>query len=214
MEYSLDLEQYILDHIDEESDVLKDLNRQTHLKMLQPRMLSGHLQGQILKMLVQMIKPAEVLEIGTYTGYSAISMAAGLEREGAHIDTIEINDELEPFVRPFIKTAGLDEVITLHIGDAIDIIPRLDKIYDLVFMDGDKRVYSQYYDLVMDKLAPGGYILADNILWDGKVVQEVQPNDTYTKGILAFNKKVKEDNRVEKVILPIRDGIFLIRKKA
>lgn len=211
--YTLDLEQYILNHIEEESPVLQDLNRQTHVKMLQPRMLSGHLQGQILKMFVQMIKPRNILEIGTYTGYSAISMALGLEREDAHIDTIEINDELEHFVRPFIQRAGLDKMITLHIGNALNIIPEMDKTFDLVFMDGDKRVYSEYYDLVIDRLAPGGYILADNVLWDGKIIQELQHNDTYTKGILDFNNKVKADNRVEKVILPVRDGIFLIRKK-
>nr|WP_321408784.1 O-methyltransferase [uncultured Carboxylicivirga sp.] len=214
MDYSIELEQYILDHIDEESEVLKELNRQTHIKMLQPRMLSGHVQGQILKMLVQMIAPLNVLEIGTFTGYSAISMAQGLEKEGAHIDTIEINDELEPFVVPFLQKSGFDKKITMHIGDALDVIPKLQKKYDLVFMDGDKRVYPEYYDLIFDKLNPGGYILADNILWDGKIVQELKKNDRYTKGILEFNDKVKNDSRVEKVILPIRDGIFMIRKKA
>ena len=213
MEYSIELEQYILDHIDEESNVLKELNRQTHIKMLQPRMLSGHVQGQILKMLVQMIAPTNVLEIGTYTGYSAISMAQGLEKEGATIDTIEINDELEPFVKPFLKKSGFDKKINLHFGDALEVIPQLDKMYDLVFIDGDKRVYPEYYDLLIDKVRPGGYILADNILWDGKIVQELQKNDRYTKGILDFNDQVKSDDRVEKVILPIRDGIFLIRKK-
>ncbi|MBS2098929.1 O-methyltransferase [Carboxylicivirga linearis] len=213
MEYSIELEQYILDHIDDESDVLKELNRQTHIKMLQPRMLSGHVQGQILKMLVQMIAPTNVLEIGTYTGYSAISMAQGLEKEGATIDTIEINDELEPFVKPFLEKSGFDKKINLHFGDALEVIPQLDKMYDLVFIDGDKRVYPEYYDLLIDKVRPGGYILADNILWDGKIVQELQKNDRYTKGILDFNDQVKSDDRVEKVILPIRDGIFLIRKK-
>ncbi|MCU4177486.1 O-methyltransferase [Carboxylicivirga sp. N1Y90] len=209
---SIELEQYILDHIDEEGEVLKDLNRQTHVKMLQPRMLSGHLQGQILKMLCQMIKPTNVLEIGTYTGYSALSMAGGLEKE-AHIDTIEINDELEPFISSFINKAGCGDKISLHIGDALEVIPTLDKKYDLVFMDGDKRLYNEYYDLIFDKLNSGAYILADNVLWDGKVVEDVNPNDTYTKGILDFNKKIKLDSRVEKVILPFRDGIFLIRKK-
>lgn len=209
---SFELEQYILDHIDEEGEVLKELNRQTHVKMLQPRMLSGHLQGQILKMLCQMMKPKNVLEIGTYTGYSALSMVGGLE-EGAHIDTIEINDELEPFISSYIDKAGYSDIISLHIGDALDVIPKLDKMYDLVFMDGDKRLYNEYYDLVFEKINSGGYILADNVLWDGKVVEELNPNDTYTKGILEFNKKIKDDSRVEKVILPFRDGIFLIRKK-
>lgn len=213
MNYSLDLEQYLLEHIDDESQVLSDLNRQTHIKMLQPRMLSGHLQGQILKMLVQMIGPMNILEIGTYTGYSAISMAQGLEKEGAHIDTIEINDELEPFVNPFLKKAGLEDVITLHIGNALDVIPTLDKTFDMVFIDGDKRLYSEYYEMVLGKLNPGGYILADNVLWDGKILKKPDPKDTQTISILEFNKKVKNDERVEKVILPIRDGIFLIRKK-
>ncbi|MBK3518346.1 O-methyltransferase [Carboxylicivirga marina] len=210
--YSIDLEQYILNHIEEEDGVLKELNRQTHIQMLQPRMLSGHLQGQILKMLCQMMNPSNVLEIGTFTGYSAISMAKGLS-EGAHIDTIEVNDENEAFIQSFIDKAHLSDVISLYIGSAIDVIPNLDKKYDLVFMDGDKRQYSNYYDLVFDKLNKGGYILADNVLWDGKVVDELQPNDSYTREILAFNKKVKDDTRVEKVILPFRDGITLIRKK-
>lgn len=209
---SIDLEQYILDHIDEEIDILKELNRQTHIKMLQPRMLSGHLQGQILKMLCRMINPKSILEIGTFTGYSAISMAMGIDK-GATIDTIEINDENEEFIQMFIDKAGLNDVIKLHIGSAVDLIPEMNKQFDLVFMDGDKREYSLYYDLVFDKLSKGGYILADNVLWDGKVVQKLQPNDDYTKEILAFNKKVKEDSRVEKVILPFRDGITLIRKK-
>ena len=212
-DYSIDLEQYILNHIDEESDLLKELNRQTHIKMLQPRMLSGHVQGQILKMICQMINPKNILEIGTFTGYSAISMAMGVNKNDAHIDTIEINDEVEDFIQSFIHKAGFQDVIDLHIGSAIDIIPSLEKNYDMVFMDGDKRQYCAYYDLVFEKLNSGGFILADNILWDGKVVEEIQPNDAYTKEIIAFNKMVKEDARVEKVILPFRDGIFLIRKK-
>jgi len=212
-DFSIDLEQYIVKHIDEESDLLKELNRQTHIKMLQPRMLSGHIQGQILKMICQMINPQTILEIGTFTGYSAISMAMGLTKKEAHIDTIEINDEMEAFIQSFFTKAGLQNVIDLHIGSAIDVIPTLNKSYDLVFMDGDKREYREYYNLVFDKLNPGGFILADNILWGGKVVEELHPNDPYTKEILAFNKMIKADDRVEKVILPFRDGIFLIRKK-
>ncbi|WP_439184231.1 O-methyltransferase [Carboxylicivirga taeanensis] len=210
---SIDLEQYVLNHIDGENEILSDLNRQTHIKMLQPRMLSGHLQGQILKMFCLMINPQNILEIGTFTGYSAISMALGLRKKGATIDTIEINDEQEEFISSFIEKAGLSDVINLHIGSAIDIIPTLNKTYDLVFMDGDKRQYREYYQLVMNQLNPGGYILADNVLWDGKVAQPLDPNDTYTKEILAFNKMVQEDERVEKVILPFRDGISIIRKK-
>ncbi len=210
---SIDLEQYILDHIDSENETLKELNRQTHIKMLQPRMLSGHLQGQILKMLCLMINPQNILEIGTFTGYSAISMAMGLRKAGASIDTIEVNDEAEEFIQEFIDKAGMSEVIKLHIGSAIDVIPQLNKTYDLVFMDGDKRQYCDYYQLVIERLNPGGYILADNVLWDGKVVQPLDANDAYTREILAFNKMVKEDDRVEKVILPFRDGITIIRKK-
>lgn len=210
---SIDLEQYILDHIDSENEILKELNRQTHIKMLQPRMLSGHLQGQILKMLCLMINPQNILEIGTFTGYSAISMAMGLRKEDACIDTIEINDEAESFIKTFIDKAGMSDTIKLHIGSAIDIIPQLNKKYDLVFMDGDKRQYCDYYHLVFDRLNSGGYILADNVLWDGKVIQPLDANDAYTREILAFNKMVKEDERVEKVILPIRDGITIIRKK-
>ncbi|MBR8535668.1 class I SAM-dependent methyltransferase [Carboxylicivirga sediminis] len=210
---SIDLEQYILNHIDDENAILQELNRQTHIKMLQPRMLSGHLQGQILKMLCFMINPLNVLEIGTFTGYSAISMALGCRRDGACIDTIEINDENEEFIQTFIDKAGMQHMISLHIGSAIDIIPSLNKKYDLIFMDGDKRQYRQYYKLVFDRLNPGGYILADNVLWDGKVIQDVQSNDTYTQELLAFNQLIKEDDRVEKVILPIRDGITIIRKK-
>ncbi len=210
---SIDLEQYILNHIDEESDLLKELNRQTHIKTLQPRMLSGHVQGQILKMICQMINPQNILEIGTFTGYSAISMAMGQSKKDAHIDTIEINDEMEEFIRSFFEKAGLQNRIDLHIGSAVDVIPTLDKSYDLVFMDADKRQYRTYYKLVFDKLNQGGFILADNILWGGKVVEDLHPNDAYTKEIIAFNKMIKDDDRVEKVILPFRDGIFLIRKK-
>ncbi|WP_430810221.1 MULTISPECIES: O-methyltransferase [unclassified Carboxylicivirga] len=210
---SIDLEQYILNHIDDEPAVLKELNRQTHIKMLQPRMLSGHLQGQILKMFCRMINPRRILEIGAFTGYSALSMCMGLSREDATIDTIEINDENEEFIQSFIDKAGMADKIKLHIGNALDIIPQLDTKYDLVFMDGDKRQYCRYYDLVFDKLNRGAYILADNILWDGKVVGGVPENDTYTKEIQAFNDRVKADDRVETVILPFRDGISVIRKK-
>ncbi|TAJ11460.1 O-methyltransferase [Marinilabiliaceae bacterium JC017] len=213
MTYSLDLDQYILEHIDVESDILSDLNRQTHLKILRSRMISGHLQGQILKMICRMINPLNVLELGTFTGYSAISMALGLSRNDAHIDTIEINDELQSCILEFFRKAKVENRISLHIGPAIDIIPRLEKKYDLVFIDADKRQYPEYYNLIFEHVNVGGYIIADNILWDGKVVENVAKNDTYTKGILEFNEMIKNDCRVEKVILPVRDGLFLIRKK-
>lgn len=212
LDQSIDLESYILDHIDPEDELLYELNRRTHLHILRPRMLSGHLQGQILKMICRMIQPKNILEIGTFTGYSCICMTQTLPEDG-QIDTIEIDDEIEPFTRSFFKKSGLAHKIKMHIGDALEIMPTLHKKYDLVFMDGDKRQYSNYYKQVFDMVNPGGYILADNILWDGKVVQDLEPNDTYTKGILDFNQMVKEDNRVEKVIFPFRDGIFIIRKK-
>ncbi|MFT3737849.1 MAG: O-methyltransferase [Breznakibacter sp.] len=206
------LEQYILDHITPEDDLLKELNRQTHVKVLRPRMLSGHLQGQFLYLLCKMINPSRILEIGTYTGYSAICMAKGLA-DGGHVDTIEVNDELLPFIAGFIQKAGLENIVRLHVGSAVDIVPRLEGLYDLAFIDGDKREYPVYYPLVLDKVRPGGFILADNVLWDGKVIKPLEPNDNYTRGILDFNTMVAEDDRVETVILPIRDGITVIRKK-
>ena len=210
---SIDLDQYILDHIDTEEDVLWELNRQTNLKVLRPRMVSGHLQGKLLKMICRMINPLKILEIGTFTGYSAISMATGLMREGASIDTFEVNDELQPFIEGFISKAGYRNVINLYLGSALDIVPTLNRSYDLIFIDGDKREYPAYFHLAMKYLNEGGYILADNILWDGKVVDDVPPGDLYTRGILEFNRLVKDDNSLEKVILPSRDGLFLIRKK-
>lgn len=208
----LDLEKYILDHIDDEAPILQELDRYTHLHVLRPRMLSGHMQGSLLKMICRMVQPKDILEIGTYTGYSAISMVRGMEQDG-HIHTIEINDELEHLIRSFIKKAGAEHQITLHIGSALDIIPKLPTTFDLVFMDGDKRQYPEYYEAVFPRLNPGGYILADNILWGGKVAQPNMPDDAYTKGIMDFNDLVKKDRRVEKTILPIRDGLLLIRKK-
>jgi predicted O-methyltransferase YrrM len=207
----LDLEKYILDHIDHEEAILQELDRYTHLNVLRPRMLSGHIQGSLLKMICRMVQPKDILEIGTFTGYSAISMVRGLEQDG-HIHTIEINDELEHLIRAFIKKAGAEHQITLHIGSALDIIPQLPTTFDLVFMDGDKRQYPDYYEAVFPRLNAGGYILADNILWGGKVAQPNMPDDAYTKGIMDFNNLVKNDPRVEKTILPIRDGLLLIRK--
>jgi predicted O-methyltransferase YrrM len=207
----LDLEKYILEHIDDEQALLQELDRYTHLHVLRPRMLSGHIQGSILKMICRMIQPKDILEIGTFTGYSALSMVRGLEQEG-HIHTIEINDELEHIIRSFITKAGAEHQITLHIGSALDIIPQLPTTFDLVFMDGDKRQYPDYYEVIFPRLNKGGYILADNILWGGKVAQPNMPDDAYTKGIMDFNDMVKNDPRVEKVILPIRDGLLLIRK--
>lgn len=206
------LEKYILEHSTEEEQVLKDLNRQTHLQILMPRMLSGHLQGKTLEIISQMIQPKNILELGTYTGYSAICLAKGLKENGK-LQSIEINDELEEIISEYIEKSDLQDKIEVHFGDAIDIIPKLNETFDLVFIDADKRKYPEYYDLIFDKVKSGGFILADNILWSGKVVEKLQPNDEYTKGILRFNKKVQEDERVENVIFPFRDGIMVIRKK-
>ncbi len=209
---NIELENYIIKHIDPENEILYELNRKTHLHVLRPRMLSGHLQGEILKMICRMIQPKKILEIGTYTGYSSICMAQTLPEDG-FIDTIEIDDEIQPFTQSFFDKSGYASQIKMHIGDALDIMPKLKEQYDLIFIDGDKRQYPNYYKLAYDMLNQGGYILADNILWDGKIIEPVDPNDTYTQGIMEFNQLIKEDTRVEKVIFPFRDGIFIIRKK-
>jgi len=206
-----ELEKYILDHIDPEDQLLHDLNRYTHLKVMHPRMISGHLQGKILKMLCQMIKPQKVLEIGTYTGYSAICLAQGMPYDG-HLHTIEANDELVDIPQQYFLRSGLSNKITLHVGDARKIIPSLNEKFDLVFLDGEKSEYLEYYNLVFDKVNSGGYIFADNILWSGKVLIDEESNDYFTKGIKEFNNFVKNDNRVEKVILPVRDGLMILRK--
>lgn len=207
-----DLEKYILEHTEDEDPVLKELDRETHLNVLRPRMLSGHLQGKILEMFSHMIRPDRILEIGTFTGYSAICLAKGL-KEGGILHTIELNDELEAIARKYIGKAGLTDRIVCHMGDACEIIPTLNETFDLVFLDGDKREYSHYFDLLFEKLRPGGFIFADNILWSGKVTEEVDPRDEQTIGILQFNDKMKNDPRVSQVILPLRDGLMLIRKK-
>jgi len=205
------LDDYILDHIDEEGEQLKRLNRDAHVNLLRPRMLSGHLQGRILKMLTRMQRPRRILEIGTYTGYATLCLAEGLQDDG-EIHTIEIDDELEDFIRRQFDASLYKEQIHLHIGDALDIIPSLPGMFDMVFIDADKRLYSQYYDLVFDKVNRGGIILADNTLWDGKVAEPLRPNDKQTAGIMQFNEKIKEDPRIEKVILPLRDGLTVIFK--
>ncbi|MCC8145110.1 MAG: O-methyltransferase [Bacteroidales bacterium] len=207
----MSIEDYILDHIDEEGEFLARLNRDAHVNLLRPRMLSGHLQGRILKMLVRMQRPQRILEIGTYTGYATLCMAEGLPENG-EIHTIEIDDELEDFIRKQFNQSPLKSKIHLHIGDAMEIIPQLHGSFDLVFIDADKRLYSQYFDLVFDKVNEGGIILADNTLWDGKVLDKPHPNDKQTLGILSFNEKIKQDQRIEKVILPLRDGITIIYK--
>ena len=207
-----ELEDYIIRHIDPEEDVLYELNRHTHLKVIHPRMISGHLQGKILRMLSFMVRPAFILEIGTFTGYGSICLAQGLQ-EGGQLHTIEHNDELAHIPGEYIRRMNLQDRITLHVGDALTIIPQLDVMFDLVFIDAEKSQYVEYYQLVMEKIRPGGFILADNILWSGKVLKQENANDHFTKGIKRFNDFVSQDERVEKVILPIRDGLMILRKK-
>lgn len=206
------LDNYILDHIDDEDEILTELDRETNLKVLGARMISGHLQGQVLTMLSKMIRPVSILELGTFTGYSAICLAKGLQNGGKLI-TIEIDDELEMLARSYFEKAGLQDKIEQRIGSAIDIIPQLNDKFDLVFMDADKREYLTYYNLLIDKLESGAYIIADNTLWNGKVLDTPKSDDYQTKGILEFNALVKNDKRVEKVILPLRDGMTVIRVK-
>ena len=206
------LEEYILRHIDEEDDYLKALYRDTHVKLLRPRMASGHLQGRMLKMFVRMIRPKQILEIGTYSGYSALCMAEGLD-EGSLLHTFEINDGQEDFTRPWLEQSSYADKIKFYIGDALERVPQLGITFDLVFVDGDKRKYMEYYEMSLAHLSPGGYIIADNTLWDGHVTETPNPNDAQTIGIQAFNEFVAKDNRVEKVILPLRDGLTIIRKK-
>ncbi|MCD8192968.1 MAG: O-methyltransferase [Tannerellaceae bacterium] len=206
------IDDYILKHIDDEGSLLAALNRDANVNLLRPRMLSGHLQGRILKMFCRMLRPHRILEIGTYTAYATLCMAEGIET-GDIVHTIEINDEMEDFIRKYLQQSPHGDKIKLHIGNATEIIPQLDEVFDLVFIDADKRLYCEYYDLIFPKVRSGGLILADNTLWDGKVIETPHPSDKQTIGILNFNNKIKEDNRVEKVILPLRDGLTMIWKK-
>lgn len=206
------IEEYILLHSDDEGELLAALNRDANVNLLRPRMLSGHLQGRILKMFCRMLAPKRVLEIGTYTAYATLCMAEGMAPDG-RIHTIEINDEMEDFINKYLDRSPYMEKITVHFGDALEVIPKLGGEFDLVFIDADKRLYSEYYDLVFPMVRPGGLILADNTLWDGHVVEVPHSADKQTLGIMAFNDKIKRDDRVEKVILPLRDGLTMIWKK-
>ena len=206
------IEAYILQHMDEESDYLKALYRQAHLKLINPRMTSGHLQGRLLKMLVQLARPQRVLEIGTFAGYSALCMAEGLG-EGALLHTYEIDDELEDFTRPWIEGSPYGDKVCFHIGNALEEVPLLGEVFDFVFMEGDKRQYMEYYEMILQHTSPGALILADNTLWDGHVVDKAYLNDRQTVAINEFNAFVAADKRVEKLILPLRDGLTMIRKK-
>lgn len=207
---SQEIEKYIDTHTTDESEVLQQLNRKTHTDVLMPQMLSGKVQGQFLKFISQMLQPNRVLEIGTYTGYAAICLAAGLTETGK-LFTIDINEELEDMVKTHVQKAGLQNKIVQIIGNATQEISRLEETFDLIFIDADKQNYSLYYDLVFDKLRSGGFILADNVLWSGKITDEKKDKDT--QSLAEFNDKVQQDNRVENVIVSIRDGVMMIRKK-
>jgi predicted O-methyltransferase YrrM len=207
-----ELEKYILDHCSAEDPVLEELNRETWVKTVHPQMIAGRLQGKVLEMISHMISPLRILEIGTFTGYSSICLAKGLG-EGGHLYTLEKDDEIIEFASRYIGKSGLADRITLLSGDARDIVGGLEETFDLVYLDAEKDEYLDYYEMVFPKLRKGGFILADNVLWGGKVIEAVESGDHFTRGILAFNESISRDPLVETVILPIRDGIMLIRKK-
>ncbi|GAB4033071.1 O-methyltransferase [Spirosoma gilvum] len=195
-----------------ESELLHRLNRNTRAHIMAPRMLSGHLQGRFLSMISWMIRPRRILELGTYTGYSALCLAEGLADDGKLI-TIDQNEELEDFARSYWQQSPYHHKIDFRVGLAADILPTLNETFDLVFIDADKRANSTYFDLIFDKLRPGGFLLVDNVLWSGKVVETVKPSDLDTAAVLAFNQKIQDDPRVENVLLPVRDGMMMIRKR-
>ena len=209
------INQKIFDYAEEHSkpidDVLLQLYRETHLKVMNPIMLTGFLQGKLLQSFSEMLKPKMVLEIGTFTGYSAICFARGLSR-GATLHTIEKDPELESICRKYFNLSGTADKIELHIGDALELIPRMEHTFDLVFIDCDKEIYSEVYELVIDKVVKGGYIIADNVLWHGKIFEEQKLSDRETKAIMQFNEKVKKDKRVDNFLLPFRDGLMIIKK--
>jgi len=208
-----ELSEYVENHTSEESPLLKKIDHFTNEKMVMPRMLSGHLQGRVLAMLSKLMRPKTILEIGTFTGYSALCLAEGLEENGKII-TIDINEELEDVVTDFFNQSPYGHMIDYRIGNALDIIPELNEIFDMVFIDADKENYLNYYDLIMEKLNPGGILIADNVLWSGKVIKksEKKDKDIETEGLKLFNQKVHADDRVENVLLPIRDGLMIVRK--
>jgi caffeoyl-CoA O-methyltransferase len=211
--FSPDLLAYVEQHTSPEPALLQKLNRETYAKVLMPRMLSGHLQGRVLAMFSHMLRPRQILEIGTFTGYSALCLAEGLLPEGT-LHTIDINEELEEMVRGYFTQAGLSDRINYYLGNALEVVPSIGETFDLVFIDADKANYSAYFDLVIDRVRPGGIILADNVLWSGKVVAETgQKISRDTQVILDFNRKIQEDERVENVLFPIRDGLMVMRRK-
>jgi caffeoyl-CoA O-methyltransferase len=207
-----EIEQYALEHSEGESNLLNEINRQTHLSILQPRMLSGHLQGRILSFLSQSIKPKTILEIGTYTGYSALCMAEGLQNDGV-LYTIDINKELALFAQKYFNKSSHKNLIKMMVGNALEIIPNLNFNWDLVFIDADKENYSNYFDNVIEKVNKGGMIIADNVLWSGKVIRPTPKNDIETESLKIFNEKVHSDSRVRNVLMPVRDGMMIMIKK-
>lgn len=206
------IEEYILQHIDPEDELLTALYRETHLTQINPRMASGHIQGRVLAMLCRMIKPRRILELGTFTGYSALCMAETLSDDG-ELHTIEMDDEMEPFIRRYFDNSPYGKKIHLHIGNTQEIIPTLGGLFDLVFLDADKRQYVEDYEAILPLVSVGGFILADNTLWSGKVLEKPASGDKQTVGIQRFNRHIAADKRVEKAILPIRDGLTLLMKK-
>ena len=206
------IDNYAGAHTATESETLAKLNRETYAKVLIPRMLSGHIQGRMLATFSQMLRPKRILEIGTYTGYSAICLAEGLAENGK-LHTIDINEELEDMVQSFIAEANLTDKIEMHVGNAMEIVPTLKENWDLIFIDADKENYSNYYDLVIDNLKPGAFIIADNVLWSGKVTEPIDPKDEETQALADFNKKMQNDPRVENVLFPVRDGLMVCRVK-
>lgn len=206
------LDRYISDHSEDEPELLQRLSRETHQKILQPRMLSGHYQGRVLSMISKLVNPKYILEIGTYTGYSAICLAEGLQKDG-ELNTIDTNEELVDFQRKYFDESAYGKQIHQHLGNALDVIPQLKTMFDLVFIDADKENYSNYFQLIIDKLNPGGIILSDNVLWSGKVIEPIMKDDRDTEALIIYNKLLKEDARVETILLPIRDGLTLSRKK-
>jgi len=206
------LEKYLSSHIDPEPEILQQLNRDTQVNLLNGRMVSGHFQGRLMVMLCRMIRPKRILELGTFTGYSALCFAEGMDPD-AELHTIEHNDELEDLAKSWFSRSEYGSRINLHIGDALELIPQMEGLFDLVFIDADKRQYLEYYEAVFPKVKSGGFILADNTLWSGKVLKKIAPNDAQSLAVSKFNDYIANDSRIEKIILPIRDGLTIIYKK-
>ena len=207
-----ELDNYVVNHSEDEPELLRELTRETYQKILQPRMLSGHYQGRLLSMISKLTHPKNILEIGTYTGYSAICLAEGIKSDG-ELHTIDINEELLDFQRSYFNKSPYGKQIFQHLGNALEIIPSLNKTFDLIFIDADKDNYPAYFNAIIDKLNPGGIILSDNVLWSGKVIEPIKEDDFSTKALLKYNTLLKEDKRIETIILPIRDGLTISRKK-